>query len=76
MCLAIPAKVIEKKGSTANVDFGGGVTREVNISLVEADKGEYVIVHAGFAIQKIDENEAKRTLELWNEMLSVEGSVS
>jgi len=76
MCLAIPAKVIEKKGSTANVDFGGGVTREVNISLVEADKGEYVIVHAGFAIQKMDENEAKRTLELWNEMLSVEGSVS
>jgi len=76
MCLAIPAKVIEKKGSTANVDFGGGVIREVNISLVEADKGEYVIVHAGFAIQKIDENEAKRTLELWNEMLSVEGSVS
>jgi len=76
MCLAIPAKVIEKKGSTANVDFGDGVTREVNISLVDADKGEYVIVHAGFAIQKIDENEAKRTLELWNEMLSVEGRVS
>ena len=76
MCLAIPAKVIEKKGSTANVDFGDGVTREVNISLVEADKGEYVIVHAGFAIQKMDENEAKRTLELWNEMLSAEGSVS
>ncbi len=76
MCLAIPAKVIEKKGSTANVDFGDGVTREVNISLVEADKGEYVIVHAGFAIQKIDEKEAKRTLELWDEILNVEGSVS
>jgi len=73
MCLAIPARVIEKKGSTANVDFGDGVTREVNVSLVEADEGEYVIVHAGFAIQKMDEAEAKRTLELWNEMLSAEG---
>ena len=74
MCIAIPAKIIEKKGSTASVDFGDGVTKMVNISLVEVEDGEYVIVHAGFAIEKLDENEAKKTLELWDEMLSAEGS--
>jgi hydrogenase expression/formation protein HypC len=76
MCLAIPAKVLKKSGAIASVDFGDGVTREVNISLVEVDKGEYVIVHAGFAIQRIDEKEAKKTLELWNEMLTMEGKIS
>ncbi|MFB0567796.1 MAG: HypC/HybG/HupF family hydrogenase formation chaperone, partial [Candidatus Bathyarchaeia archaeon] len=51
MCLAIPAKVVEIKGDVARVDFGAGTMRDVNISLVEAKVGEYVIVHAGFAIE-------------------------
>jgi hydrogenase expression/formation protein HypC len=70
MCLAIPAKVLEKTGDNAKVDFGEGTTREVNISLVDVDVGGYVIVHAGFAIEVLDETEAKETLNLWNEILS------
>ena len=72
MCLAIPAKVLEMEGSVAKVDFGDGTVREVNVSLVNAHVNEYVIVHAGFAIEVLDEDEAKRTLELWREILSQE----
>jgi len=53
------------------VDFGG-VVRKVNVSLVEAAVGEWVVVHAGFAIEKMDEEEAKETLELWNDLLDQE----
>jgi len=70
MCLAIPARVLEKYGDNAKVDFGEGTTREVNISLVDVNVGEYVIVHAGFAIEVLDESEAKETLRLWGELLS------
>ena len=45
MCLAIPAKVIEVQGNTAKVDFGEGIVREVDVMLVEAKVGEYVLVH-------------------------------
>lgn len=69
MCLAIPAKVISVQGSNAKVDFGG-VTREINISLVKAKVGEYVIVHAGFAIQKLNVEEARETFKIWEEILS------
>jgi hydrogenase expression/formation protein HypC len=72
MCLAIPAKVIEIKGDLAKVDFGEGVLREVNIMLVEAKVGEYVLVHAGYAIQVLDEKAAEETLNLWNEILKYE----
>lgn len=72
MCLAIPAKVIKKveNGRNALVDFGDGTMRKVNISLVDVKKGEYTLIHAGFAIEVIDEKEAKETLRLWNEILS------
>ena len=72
MCLAIPAKVIEIKGDLAKVDFGEGVLREVNIMLVEAKVGEYVLVHAGYAIQVLDQKAAEETLNLWNEILKYE----
>jgi len=68
MCLAVPGKVVSKGGSLAEVDFGG-VVREVDLSLVDADVGDYVIVHAGFAIQVLDEKEALETIELFNELL-------
>ncbi|MDI6917369.1 MAG: HypC/HybG/HupF family hydrogenase formation chaperone [Thermoplasmatales archaeon] len=68
MCLAIPARVVEINGSNAKVDFGG-TFRDVNLSLVEAKKGDYVLVHAGYAIQVMDEKEANETLKLWEEML-------
>ncbi|MEM2882482.1 MAG: HypC/HybG/HupF family hydrogenase formation chaperone [Candidatus Bathyarchaeia archaeon] len=70
MCLAIPGRVMEIKGGLAKVDFGG-VTREVDISLVDPKVGDYVIVHAGFAIQVLDEEEAKKTLELWGEIFKL-----
>jgi len=72
MCLAIPAEVKEVKGNTAKVDFGGGVLREVNISLVDAHVGEYVLVHVGYAIQVLDRKAAQETLQLWNEILKYE----
>jgi hydrogenase expression/formation protein HypC len=70
MCLAIPARVMSVKGEKAQVDFGEGVLRDVNVSLVNAKVGEYVLVHAGYAIQKMDEADAKETLALWDEILN------
>jgi hydrogenase expression/formation protein HypC len=70
MCLAIPARVIEKTDDIAKVDFGDGTIRDVNVSLVDVKSGEYVIVHAGFAIQVLDEEDAMETLRLWTEILS------
>ena len=72
MCLAIPAKVVNVKEDKAKVDFGEGVLREVNVALVKARVGDYVLVHAGYAIQVLDEKEALETLELWNEILEAE----
>ena len=69
MCLAIPAKVMSIEGCKANVDFGQGVLRDVNVSLVEANVAEYVLVHAGYAIQVLEEKDALETLSLWNEIL-------
>ena len=74
MCLAIPARVIKISGDVAEVDFGEGVLREVNIALVEAKIDEYVLVHAGYAIQVIDRKEATETLKLWNDILEMEES--
>jgi hydrogenase expression/formation protein HypC len=64
----MPAKVLSVNGDEAEVDFGGAV-RKTNISMVDAKVGEYVIIHAGFAIQKVDEEEARETLKLWDEFL-------
>lgn len=72
MCLAIPAKIISIKEKLAQVDFGEGVLREVNVSLVDSRAGDYVLVHAGYAIQVLDEQEALETLRLWNEILQTE----
>ncbi|MEM3696675.1 MAG: HypC/HybG/HupF family hydrogenase formation chaperone [Candidatus Bathyarchaeia archaeon] len=72
MCLAIPAKVINIQGDKAQVDFGEGVLREVNVTLVDAKVGDYVLVHAGYAIQVLSEEEALETISLWNEILQAE----
>jgi len=71
MCLAVPGKILSIEGKDADVDFGG-ITRKVNVSLVKADVGEYVIIHAGFAIQVVDREEAEETLKLWEEMLAAQ----
>ena len=73
MCLAVPAKVtkiLDEEGY-ALVDYGGGVTRKVNISLVSVKEGDYVMIHAGFAIEKLDEERAKETINMFKEMLLV-----
>lgn len=69
MCLAIPAKIVKIKEDKAQVDFGEGVLREVNVALVNVKIGEYVLVHAGYAIQVLSKEEALETLRLWNEIL-------
>jgi hydrogenase expression/formation protein HypC len=72
VCLAIPGKIIflDAKKEYATVDYGSGTQRQANITLVDAHLGDYVLVHAGFAIQVIEEREAKETLKLFREMLS------
>jgi hydrogenase expression/formation protein HypC len=74
MCLAIPGKIVEidRKKQNATVDYGSGTRRKANVSLVEVSLGDYVLVHAGFAIQVLDEKEAEETLALFREMLSLQ----
>jgi hydrogenase expression/formation protein HypC len=69
LCLAIPGKVLEVNGDVAKVDFGQGVAREVNVMLIEAKVGEYVMVHAGYAIEKLDQEAAEASLKTWREVL-------
>jgi hydrogenase expression/formation protein HypC len=72
MCLAYPGKVVSVEGDLARVDFGAGTIRDaVNISLVEATIGDYVLVHAGYAIQVMNQAEAEETLKYWREALAV-----
>jgi hydrogenase expression/formation protein HypC len=70
MCLAIPARVIHIDGDKAQVDFGEGVLRDINITLVETKVGGYVLVHAGYAIETVDKKDAIETLRLWSEILA------
>ena len=68
MCLAVPAKVISIDGIIAQADMMGNMT-SADISLLEkVHVGDYIMVHAGFAIQKYDEDEAKATLDLLREL--------
>lgn len=70
MCLAIPSKIISKNGFEATVDLYGA-RKKVSLMLLpeDASVGEYVLVHAGFAIQKIDEEAAKDAIGLIDEIL-------
>jgi hydrogenase expression/formation protein HypC len=69
MCLAIPARVVEKPDAdTAIVDLGG-VRKDVSLALVDGvEVGDYVIVHVGYALNKLDPDEAEKTLALFAEM--------
>ena len=72
MCLAVPGVVESVDGRTAIIDFGG-VKREAVIDLMEPGSikpGVYVLVHTGFVIQILDEQEALDTLRIWREVLS------
>lgn len=69
MCLAIPARIEELTTPGNAIVNLGGVRKEISLALVDdAVVGEYVIVHAGYALHKLDQDEAERTLELFAEM--------
>lgn len=68
MCLAIPAKILKVEGEVAEAEIGG-LRKKIHLGLMEApETGDYVLLHAGFAIQKIDEKEAGEILELLKEI--------
>jgi hydrogenase expression/formation protein HypC len=79
MCLAIPGKILSSEdlgvARSGRVQFGG-VVRQVRLDFVpEANPGDYVMVHVGFAISKVDESEAQRTYQLLAEMGAIEGEL-
>ena len=71
MCLAIPGRVVEmvdEAGGVAKVEVGG-VRRNVNVALLDSvHVGDYVLIHVGFALSKVDEHEAAKTLRLLEEI--------
>ena len=68
MCLGVPAKVLEIHGEKALVDFGGG-TREAFITLLDDVKiGDYVMIHTGYAIEKLKPEEAEEILKMLKEV--------
>jgi len=77
MCLGVPGRIAvirdERGTRMATIDFGG-VTKDVCLAyLPDGEVGDYAIVHAGFAITKVDEASALESLRLWREMGSTEG---
>ena len=71
MCLAIPSKIVKIENNVATIDVDG-VQREASLLLIEKPKiGDYVIVHAGFAINKLNEEDAKESLKLLREAVAL-----
>ncbi|MCI8647578.1 MAG: HypC/HybG/HupF family hydrogenase formation chaperone [Firmicutes bacterium] len=67
MCIAIPGKVIASDGTTAQVDFKGN-TVDVNVGLVDPRPGQYVLVHAGCAIEVMEQDKAQELIDLFAEL--------
>ena len=75
MCLAVPARVIEMRDDRLGLVELGGVVREVSFMLLpDARVGDYVLLHAGYALQKMDTAEAEETLRLLAEMVEAAGT--
>lgn len=72
MCIGIPAKVIEISGTSGKVDYEGVERRASLLMLPDVKVGDYVILHAGFAIKKLSAEEAEETLRLIEEMVRIE----
>lgn len=70
MCLAIPGEVLSTEENLATVDVGG-VEQEVRLDTLteEIDQGNYLLVHTGFAIQKLSQEEANETLKIFDELI-------
>ena len=75
MCLALPARIVElRQGDVGLVDLGG-VRKEISLALVaDVDVGDYVIVHVGYALSRLDPQEAERTLALFADVGSDAGA--
>ena len=72
MCVAIHARVKSIEGLTADVEVGG-ISRKISVQLTpEVQRDDYVLVHAGFAIQVVDEQEARETMKLFEELGALE----
>jgi hydrogenase expression/formation protein HypC len=72
MCLAIPMKLVSIEGNKGVVELSG-VKKEIDLNLLDKVKiGDYVIVHAGFAIEKLNEEAAKKTLDIWKEIETIQ----
>lgn len=73
MCIAAPAQVVEinKEENTLYADFGGARQLAKMDLLPDVEIGEYVLIHAGYAIEKLSEEAAKESLEAWEELLEV-----
>ena len=68
MCLAVPMKVVSVTGDLARVELDG-VVRDVSVALLEdVSPGDHVIVHAGFALERLDEEAARETMALFREI--------
>ena len=67
MCVAYPGKVISIEDRTAKVDFAGNIV-SVNIGIVDTKPGDYVLVHAGMAIESMTEEKAKPILDIFSQM--------
>jgi len=68
MCLAIPGKILKIDGNSALIDFDG-IKQKVIIALIQDPKvGKFVIVHAGYAIEMMDEKDALESIEQWKEL--------
>ncbi|TRZ99753.1 MAG: HypC/HybG/HupF family hydrogenase formation chaperone [Rhodocyclaceae bacterium] len=76
MCLALPALVVEMSGNDMGVVDLGGVRKDVSLALVDdVAIGDYVIIHVGYALAKLDPEEAVKTLALFAELGTVEAPV-
>ncbi len=72
MCLAIPAEVLKVDGNKGIVDYGG-LEQEVSLDLVEdVHPGDYVLIHVGFAIEKLSKDAALETLAIFKELEALE----
>jgi len=71
VCIAAPAKILEINDNVATVDFGG-VRQQAKLDLVsDVDIGRYVLVHSGYAIEVLSDQEAQESLEAWDELLKI-----
>jgi hydrogenase expression/formation protein HypC len=72
MCLAIPALIKSIEGKEAEIEIGG-ISRRISLWLTpEAKVGDYVLVHTGYAISIVDQDEAEETLEIFREIAEIE----